>query len=166
MKHHIYIIVCIARNNAIGKDNRLLYHLRNDLKHFKELTTGHTVLMGRRTFESLPKGALPNRRNIVLTTQALQWERTETYHSLQEALEHCQADEKIFIIGGSSVYKEALPLAQTLYLTEVDNTPKEADVFFPYINKENWEETERQDYPADEQNEKPFSFVTLKRRDA
>ena len=103
MEHDIRIIVCIARNNAIGKDNGLLYHLRDDLKRFKALTTGHTVLMGRRTFESLPKGALPDRRNIVLTKQNIQWPRTETYASLQEALEHCGPDEERFMRGGSSV---------------------------------------------------------------
>lgn len=164
MEHNINIIVCIAGNNAIGKENRLLYRLRDDLRRFKALTTGHTVLMGRRTFESLPKGALPNRRNIVLTTQELQWPQTETYASMQEALEHCRQDEEIFVIGGSSVYKEALPLAQTLYLTEVDDIPESADTFFPTIDKTEWNETERQCHQSDEHNEKPFSFVVLKRK--
>src|SRR5574344_1290931 len=105
----ITIIVCIARNNAIGLRNSLLYHLRADLRHFKELTTGHTVLMGRRTFQSLPKGALPNRRNIVLTRQDITFPGTESFPSLTEALSHCTPDEHVFIIGGASVYKEALP---------------------------------------------------------
>ncbi len=166
MEHDIRIIVCIARNNAIGKDNGLLYHLRDDLKRFKALTTGHTVLMGRRTFKSLPKGALPDRRNIVLTKQNIQWPRTETYASLQEALEHCGPDEEIFIIGGSSVYREALPLARILYLTEVDDIPESADTFFPSIDMSQWKETEREHRHSDEQNEKSFSFVVLERKDS
>lgn len=158
------IIVCIARNNAIGLDNKLLYHLRADLKHFKALTTGHTVIMGRRTFESLPKGALPQRRNIVLTRQKLTFPETEVFPSLKAALRHCTPDEEVFIIGGASVYKEALPTADCLYLTEVDDTPTEADTFFPDINREEWLETERESHPADEQNERPFAFVTLRRK--
>lgn len=164
MEHDISIIVCVAGNNAIGKDNRLLYHLRDDLRRFKVLTTGHTVLMGRRTFESLPKGALPNRRNIVLTTQKIQWPQTDAYASLQEALDHCSPKEKVFVIGGSSVYKEALPLARTLYLTEVDDIPISADTFFPTIDKSEWNEIERQYHHSDEQNEKSFCFVVLERK--
>ncbi len=158
------IIVCIARNNAIGLDNKLLYHLRADLKHFKELTTGHTVIMGRRTYESLPKGALPNRRNIVLTRQARQYPGTETYASLRDALDHCQKDEEVFIIGGSSVYREALPLADRLHLTLVHDTPAEADTFFPEIDMSAWKEIAREHHEADEQNDQPFDFVDLVRQ--
>ena len=157
------IIVCIAKNNAIGLDNKLLYHLRADLRHFKELTTGHTVIMGRRTFESLPKGALPNRRNIVLTRQDRCFPGTETFPSLHEALAHCNDKEEVFIIGGASVYAEALPLAQKLYLTIVDDFPPEADTFFPTIAKNEWKENSRVHYEADEQNDKPFDFVDLVR---
>lgn len=157
------IIVCIARNRAIGRDNRLLYHLRADLKQFKALTTGHTVIMGRRTFESLPKGALPQRRNIVLTRKDLTFEGTETYHSLDEALQHCTPEEEVFIIGGASVYEEALPKARRLYLTEVDDVPADADTFFPEYMRNRWKELSREHHEADEQNERPFDFVALER---
>lgn len=158
------IIVCIARNNAIGYKNDLLYHLRADLRHFKELTTGNTVIMGRRTYESLPKGALPNRRNIVLTRQKLTFPNTEVYSSLEEALSHCAEEEKVFVMGGSSVYRESLPSASRLYLTLVDDEPVCADTFFPDFDRREWLETERERHEADEQNEKPFDFVTLVRK--
>lgn len=157
----INIIVCIARNGAIGFDNHLLYHLRADLKHFKELTTGHTVLMGRRTFESLPKGALPHRRNLVLTQQDLYWPGTEVFNSLDDALTHCAPNEKVFIIGGHSVYRDALPMASNLFLTEIDDAPAQADTFFPDLKREEWQEISREHHDADEQNEQPFDFVTL-----
>ena len=158
------IIVCIAENNAIGLNGALLYHLRADLKRFKALTTGHTVIMGRRTFESLPKGALPNRRNIVLSRNAKPWPNTEVFPSLESALATCAADEHIYIIGGRSVYREALPLADELCLTIVHDTPSKADTFFPEFNLSEWQETFREDHPADEQNDKPFSFINLKKR--
>ena len=99
----IQIIAAVARNRAIGFENKLIYWLPNDLKRFKALTTGHTIIMGRNTFLSLPKGALPNRRNIVLSTRCTHFEGCDTYASLNEALEHCSADEDIYIIGGASV---------------------------------------------------------------
>ena len=99
----ISIIVAIAQNNAIGLENKLLYWLPNDLKRFKSLTTGHTIIMGRKTFESLPKGALPNRRNIVLTRQEITFPGAERYASLEEALKQCKEEEEVFIIGGASV---------------------------------------------------------------
>ena len=160
MNRNLNIIVCMAKNRAIGRNNQLLYHLRNDLKRFKALTTGHTVIMGRRTFESLPKGALPNRRNIVLTHRPQQWPNTEVYTSLDDALSHCADNEEVFIIGGSSVYHEALPFARKLFLTLVDHSPNNADTFFPVIDNE-WIETERESHPADEQNEQPYSFITM-----
>lgn len=158
---HLTIIVCIARNNAIGFKNNLLYHLRADLKRFKALTTGHTVIMGRRTFESLPKGALPNRRNIVLTRKKIKFPDTEVFPSIEEALLHCTDNEKVFVIGGSSVYQEALPLAKNICLTVVDDIPKQADVFFPNIDYNEWIETSREHHEADEQNEKPYDFLEL-----
>ena len=127
----ISIIAALAANRAIGYKNKLLYWLPNDLKRFKSLTTGHTIIMGRHTFESLPKGALPNRRNIVLSRQPeASFAGTERYASLEEALSHCQPDEEVYIIGGASVYKEALPLADRLCLTLIDDTPAQADAFF------------------------------------
>ena len=157
------IIVCVAKNNAIGLNGGMIYHQRADLKRFKGLTTGHTVVMGRLTFESLPKGALPNRRNIVLTRGDRSFPNTEVFPSLQEALKHCGEEEKVFVIG-SSVYGESLPLADELYLTLVDDIPAEADTFFPQINFEEWEETFRESHPADEQNDQPYTFINLKRK--
>lgn len=158
------IIVCIAQNNAIGLDGGMIYHQRADLKRFKNLTTGHTVIMGRRTFDSLPKGALPNRRNIVLTRGNRQFAGAEVFSSLQEALNHCASDEKVFIMGGSSVYNEALPLADMLNLTLVHHTPEHADTFFPKFDAQEWEEVFREDHEADEQNDQPYSFIDLRRK--
>ena len=115
---NISIIVAIARNHGIGFENKLLYWLPNDLKRFKALTTGHTIIMGRKTFESLPKGALPNRRNIVLSRrEGAAFARAECFPSLEIALSHCKEEEEIFIIGGASLYKEAMHIARQLYIT-------------------------------------------------
>ena len=115
------IIAAINQKRGIGYQNKLLYWLPNDLKRFKALTTGHTIIMGRHTFESLPKGALPNRRNVVLSRQELHFEGAECFHTLADALHTCKEDEEVFIIGGATLYTEALPLADRLYLTEVDD---------------------------------------------
>ena len=103
------IIVAINKNRGIGFENKLLYWLPNDLKRFKALTTGHTIIMGRKTFESLPKGALPNRRNIVLSRSCHEFPGAECFHSLQDALHQCKEEEEVYIIGGASLYAEALP---------------------------------------------------------
>ncbi|HEY5500228.1 MAG TPA: dihydrofolate reductase [Bacteroidales bacterium] len=132
------IIVAIANQNAIGKDNQLLCHLPEDLKHFKEITNGHTVIMGRNTFFSLPKGALPNRRNIVLSPDDEQFTGCETAHSIEEALELCSMDEKVFFIGGAMIYRQAYPIVDKLYLTKV-HADFEADTFFPEIDYNQWE---------------------------
>ena len=125
---NISIIVAIARNHGIGFENKLLYWLPNDLKRFKALTTGHTIIMGRKTFESLPKGALPNRRNIVLSRrEGAVFAGAECFPALEIALSHCKEEEEIFIIGGASLYKEAMHIAQQLYITFIDDTSKEAD---------------------------------------
>lgn len=159
------LICAIATDGAIGYQNRLLFRLSADLKRFKNLTTGHTVVMGRRTFESLPKGALPNRRNIVLTrSQSFEAEGVEVFHTLDEALENCAQDEEIFVIGGASVYKEAYPKALRMYLTEVHARPREADVFFPVVDFSQWREVFREEHEADEKNEVPFAFVDYVRQ--
>lgn len=160
----ISIICALAENRAIGNNNDLLYHLRADLQRFKALTTGHTVIMGRRTFESLPKGALPNRRNIVLTSNTeLQWPNTETFSTLEAALAACTADEEVFIIGGASVYRAAFPIADRLCLTHVHATPDEADVFFPEFDDSEWRCTFSEDHAADERNDQPFTFADYER---
>ncbi|OPZ96823.1 MAG: Dihydrofolate reductase [Bacteroidetes bacterium ADurb.Bin416] len=150
------IIVAIANNNAIGKDNGLLCHLPDDLKHFKAITLGHTVVMGRNTFFSLPNGALPKRRNIVLTFDDETFEGCETARSVEEALALCQDDEKVFFIGGASVYHQTYPLVDKLYLTFVHHT-FEADTFFPAIDFHLWEKTFSEHHPANEAC--PFSYT-------
>lgn len=151
------IIAAVSKNLALGLNNRLLYRLPNDMKHFKNLTTGHTVIMGRRTYESLPKGALPNRRNIVLSRSLTTLPGCEVYPSLKEALAHCVPDEQVFIMGGARVYADALPMADRLCLTEVADTPQEADVFFPPYD--GWKEVAREDHTPDERHAQAYSFV-------
>ena len=123
----IALIAAIAENNAIGYENKLIYWLPNDLKRFKELTTGHTIIMGSNTFRSLPKGALPNRRNIVLSRKESHFPGAEHFTSLNEALSNCVDEEIVYIIGGEQLYKAALPLADILCLTEVKDTPEKSD---------------------------------------
>jgi dihydrofolate reductase len=154
----ISIIAAVAKNRAIGFQNKLIYWLPNDLKRFKALTTGHTIIMGRNTFLSLPKGALPNRRNIVLSRSTKTFEGCDVYASLEEALQHCNKNEDIYIIGGASVYQQALPLANRLCLTEIDDTPAEADTFFPEY-KDDWKESLREDHDTDEKHAFRYSFV-------
>uniref|UniRef100_A0AB33JC83 Dihydrofolate reductase n=1 Tax=Prevotella sp. GTC17259 TaxID=3236795 RepID=A0AB33JC83_9BACT len=127
----ISLIACLSKNKAIGLNNRLLYHIKVDMARFKQLTVGHTILMGRRTYDSLPHGALPGRRNIVLSRQALTLSDCEVYSSLEEALKHCATDESIYIIGGAELYEQTIGMAQRLYLTVVDDFPACADAFFP-----------------------------------
>lgn len=156
------IICALAENRAIGFQGDLLYHLRADLRRFKELTTGHTIIMGRRTYESLPKGALPNRRNLVLTRQSgYSAPGIEVFPDLQAALAACTGDA--FVIGGASVYEEALPLADRLYLTHIHATPEAADVYFPELPAEEWHLTQEEHHEADEQNEQPFTFADYER---
>ena len=159
----ISIIVAIAKNNAIGFENKLLYWLPNDLKRFKALTTGHTIIMGRKTFESLPKGALPNRRNIVLSRQDIDFPGAERFNSLEAALSQCRDEEEIYIIGGASVYQEAMPLADKLCVTHIDDTPEQADAFFPEIDSSIWEETNKEFHPTDEKHQYPYCFVNYQR---
>ena len=159
----INIIAAVAQDLAIGYNNNLIYRISTDMKRFKGLTTGNTVIMGRRTFESLPKGALPNRRNIVLSTTKSEFPVCDTYRSLKEALEHCAADENVFIIGGASVYKEALAFADHLYLTEIAATPEKADVFFPEYKNE-WKEESREEHQKNEKDQEDYAFVNYIRK--
>ena len=153
----INIIAAVAKNRAIGFENKLIYWLPNDLKRFKALTTGHTIVMGRKTFESLPKGALPNRRNVVLTRTTKELPGCDVYPSLEEALKSCKPDEDIYIIGGARVYEQALPFADRLCLTEVDDTPKEADAFFPDYS--NWQIARKEEHEKDEKHAFNYAFV-------
>lgn len=159
----INIIAAVAKDRAIGFQNKLIYWLPNDLKRFKSLTTGHTIIMGRNTFLSLPKGALPNRRNIVLSRTVTDFPGCDVYPSLEEALAHCAKDEEAYIIGGASVYTQALSMADRLCLTEVDDTPKEADTFFPEY-KADWREVAREDHDIDERHAQRYAFVDYVRK--
>ena len=190
----ISIIVAIAQNNAIGKAGQLLYHLPNDLKRFKALTTRHTIIMGRKTFESFPKGALPNRRNIVLSHDtSLTFPGAEVFPTLSAAIAACQPSpsatpfsdlpqptssaftpqlsalssqpsDEIFIIGGASVYRQALPLAQKLYITLIDDLPTDADTFFPLTDSRDWQPVFREPHLADDRHAHPYTFIDYLRR--
>jgi dihydrofolate reductase len=163
IKKNISIIVAIAENNAIGKDNQLLWHLSDDLKRFKRLTTGHAVIMGRNTFLSLPKGALPNRRNIVITDQPEEsFEGCEMAHSIEEALELAGDSDECFVMGGGMVYRQLLPVAGRIYLTKVHQS-FDADTFFPEINFAEWTEMESEFVGAGGKNEFPHTFVIYNR---
>ena len=158
------LIAAVAKNGAIGLDNKLLYWLPNDLKRFKALTMGHTIIMGRHTFESLPKGALPNRRNVVLTRGKKAFPGAEVFASLADALASCRPEENIYILGGASVYAEALPLADRLCLTLVEDTPDRADAFFPEINPEEWAVATEEKHSTDEKHAYNYSFTDYVRK--
>ena len=152
------IIACISQTNrAIGYQNRLLYHIKSDLTRFRELTTGHAIIMGRKTYESLPNGALPHRRNIVVSRSMKEMEGCEVYPNLEAALKAAESPQEIFIIGGESIYRQSLHVARKLYLTVVDDAPQQADAFFPEINPEEWELTEKE---MRNENGLSFSFLT------
>lgn len=158
----ISAVVAIAENNAIGKNNELLWRLPNDLKHFKQITSGHTVIMGRKTYDSVGK-PLPNRRNIVITRQNIEIPGCEVVASVDEAIALCAGEEEVFIVGGAEIYKLAMPQTDRIYLTIVHQS-FDADAFFPQINYKEWEETEREDHGTDEKHAIPYSFITLQRR--
>lgn len=161
----ITLIAAVAQNNAIGNENKLLYWLPNDLKRFKALTTGNTIIMGRKTFDSLPKGALPNRRNIVLSRQKdLVIENAEVFNSLDEALAHCGKQEEIFIIGGASVYEESIKQADRLCITHIEDTPKNADAFFPEISSEKWQIIFEETHQTDEKHPHSYCFTDYIRK--
>ena len=162
--YKIALIAAIAKNNAIGIENKLIYWLPNDLKRFKELTTGHTIIMGSNTFRSLPKGALPNRRNVVLSRKENSFPGTETFKSLEEALANCKNEEIVYIIGGEMLYKSAMPIADILCLTEIDDTPEKADAFFPEFSKNEWEIIQDEAHEKDEKHNFEYRFVTYLRR--
>lgn len=152
------IIACISQTNrAIGYQNRLLYHIKSDLTRFRELTTGHAIIMGRKTYESLPNGALPHRRNIVVSRSMKEMEGCEVYPNLEAALKAAESPQEIFIIGGESIYRQSLHVARKLYLTVVDDAPQQADAFFPEINPEEWELIEKE---MRNENGLSFSFLT------
>jgi dihydrofolate reductase len=160
----VSIIVAIAKNNGIGKDNRLLCHIPGDLKRFKKITAGHTVIMGKNTFLSLPGGPLKERRNIVISdNQKDYFEGCETVFSIEEAMDKCSNDQESFVIGGASIYRQFLPFASRLYLTLVDKS-FDADTFFPELNPAEWIEISRE-LPEDKGNaDFNYVYVILQRK--
>ena len=159
------IIVAVAENRVIGKDNDLVWRLPADLRYFKNTTMGHPVVMGRKTYESF-NSPLKGRTNIIVT-------RNPDYrqagciivHNLQEAYEKARQEnpEEIFILGGEEIYRQALPDVEKIYLTEVHDQ-FEGDAFFPELDDQDWEEVKREDFEPDEKNNHPYSFVQLRRR--
>jgi len=160
--NNLSIIVAISENNAIGKNNQLLWHLPADLKHFKQITTGHTIIMGRKTYDSIGK-PLPNRRSIVITRSTnLTIEGVEVVNSLKEAIHLCKEDEDAFIIGGAEIYLQAIALARLIHLTTV-HEHYEADAFFPKLDPLVWKEIDSTTYLPDEKNNIAYTFSTLQR---
>ena len=161
----ISIIAAVADNFAIGKANNLPWHLPADLKHFRQLTTGHAIVMGKRTFESLPKGPLPNRKNIVLTSVMSEGVNEGYFEadSLEDAVFLCEHEEKVFIIGGATVYKQCIDKVDYLYITWIHKSFS-ADAFFPAIDFSKWEEVKHEDHEADENNTFSYTFSEYKRK--
>jgi len=155
----IKIIVAMSKNRVIGMDNSLIWHLPNDMKNFKKLTTGHAVVMGRKTYQSIGK-PLPYRRNIIITRDPdFEAEGCEVVNSLEEALLLCFSN--CFIIGGGEIYKQSLPIAHQIYMTQIDEE-FEGDTYFSEINND-WFESERQEFEPDEKNKYKYSFIKYER---
>lgn len=161
-----FIVAC-AENRAIGKDNQLIWHMPNDLKFFKTTTSGHYVIMGRKSYESMGK-PLPNRLNVIITrNKDYAVEGALVVHSLEDALQLAadQKQQEVFILGGGEIYRQALDkgLVDRIYLTEIKET-FEADTFFPELKEENWKETHREEFQADHLNPHDYAFVTLEKK--
>ncbi|MDR2556302.1 MAG: dihydrofolate reductase [Bacteroidales bacterium] len=161
--YNINIIVAIAANDAIGNKGDLLWHLPEDLKYFKRITNGHTVVMGLRTWHSLPVKPLPKRRNIVLSDVPVSIDGVEVYNSVEDMLPHLKDDEQVFIIGGGMVYRQFLPIAETLYITHVLRD-FEADTFFPEIAADTWCVKEESEIFTDGKSGLQYKFVVYARR--
>jgi len=157
----VSIVVAISENHTIGKDNKLLWYLPNDLKHFKEITTGHTIIMGRKTYESVGK-PLPNRRNIITTRQNITIAGCEVANSIEAALALCGAEDEVFVVGGAEIYRQSMHLTDRIYLTVV-HKEFDGDSYFPEIPANEWTETSREDHEPDAKNALPYSFITFER---
>lgn len=159
----ITMIAAAAENNALGKDNDLVWHLPDDFKRFKALTTGHCIIMGRKTFESFPK-LLPNRTHIIITRQKDYAPKDcIVTDSLEKALEAAKTDSQPFIIGGGEIYKLGMEVADLIELTRVHGS-FEADTFFPEINPEEWDLIKEEFHPKDDRHNYAFTYLTYKRR--
>lgn len=162
---NLTIIVAVARNGGIGRNGDLAFYISDDLRHFKSLTMGHPIIMGRRTFESLPKGALPGRRNIVVTRNAdFSAPNVETAPSLQAAIDLVSDVDQAFILGGGSIYQQAMPLASRLEITHIEADAIDADTFFPAIDSANWQLIERMPSAIDPRSNIPYHFASYIRK--
>ena len=158
------IIVAKAKNNIIGKENKLIWHIPDDLKRFKELTTGHNIIMGRKTFESLGR-VLPNRKHIVFTQNPdfkIDDENVQVVHSMLEIQEYIESKEENFVIGGAMIYNLLMPYVTKMYVTEIDKD-FEGDTFFPRINEEVWKEVSRKKGPKDDKNTLDYDYVVYEK---
>ncbi len=160
------IVVVIDENNAIGNDNGLLCHLPNDLKHFKDITLHGTIIMGRRTLESMPNGKpLPKRENIILTrNRTLQYENCIMLNSIDEVWEYCKNKKEIFFIGGGQIYNSIINEVDKLYITRVHHAFEDADTFFPDIDKSQWVLIEEETHRADDKHAYDYAFLIYKRK--
>lgn len=160
----IAIVVAAAENNVIGKDNGLIWHLPADLRHFKQITMGHPILMGRKTYESIGK-PLPGRTSVIITTQKdYEAEGCIVTHSVQEAVAQArQLDEDLYIIGGAHIYEQTLPVTDRIYMTRV-HASFNGDVYFPELDEKDWETVEEEHHEPDEKNKYSYSFLTLQRK--
>jgi dihydrofolate reductase len=161
----ISIIVAVSEDLGIGKDNELLWHISDDLKRFKRLTSGNTVIMGKKTWESLPKRPLQGRKNIVLTDNPDESiENSVTAYSIDDALSKCGPHEEIFIIGGGSIYRQFMPIADRLYITHVHKkTP--ADIYFPEIDPATWKIVGQEEFKTGEKSNIPYTYTIYERKD-
>mgnify|MGYP003424196350 FL=1 len=159
----VSIIVAIAQNGTIGDKNSLLWHIKEDMRFFRTTTSGHAVVMGRKTFESLGSRPLPKRTNIVITRADRVFEGALTAHSLEEAIRLAEGDEEIFIIGGAQIYREALRIADRMYITRVMHD-YEGDTSFPDIDLSEWKLLAEEKHDRGEEYEYPFAFLTYERK--
>ena len=159
------IIVAVAKNNVIGKDNKLIWHLPEDLKRFKRITTGHTIIMGRKTFESLGR-VLPNRKHIILCNDMemnINDENVEVLEDISMLKDYINSEEEHFVIGGATIYKLLMPYANKLYLTLI-HEEFEGDVYFPEIKKEDWKIVDREEGLKNEENPFDYEYITFERK--
>jgi dihydrofolate reductase len=159
----ISIIAAIGKNYELGRNNDMLWHISADLKRFKKITSGHPVIMGRKTFDSINNKPLPNRRNIIIThSSEYSYPNVEIVHSVDEALKKIGSDEEVFILGGATIYEQLLPVTEIMYLTMVDKE-YEADTFFPRFDPNQWQTVESINITDDKQAGVKYSFITLQR---
>lgn len=160
----ISIIVAVSEDWGIGKDNELLWHISEDLKRFKRLTTGKTVIMGKKTWESLPRRPLPGRKNIVLTDVPAECiDCSVTAYSIEDALGKCPKDEEVFVIGGGTVYRQFMAIADRLYITHV-HMKAPADIYFPEIDLTVWKINEKEHFPVSDTNQIPYTYIIYERK--